>query len=98
MAMESRESINAAMVKNIPWTSMEQHGEKNLCRNCIEFSIDKMAMDGHGNLHVHGLPCWSSVTVYASGTQAVIASVPVGPEKRPPGDPRPLHQTRSDAA
>jgi hypothetical protein len=26
--VESRESIKAALVKTIPWTTMERHGEK----------------------------------------------------------------------
>jgi hypothetical protein len=41
MVMESRESINAAMVKTIPWTSMEQHGEKIYAKTALNFPLTK---------------------------------------------------------
>ena len=59
MVLESRESINAAMVKTDPWTSMEQHGEKIYAETASNFPLTKWpwtAMESFASMDCHAGP------------------------------------------
>lgn len=64
MVLKSRESINAAMAEIVPWTSMEQHGEKIYAETALNFPLTKWpwtAMELFASMDCHACPASLSI-------------------------------------